>query len=65
MGKASKQAANLLKNQIKQHKSDPDFMDMIKSMDDNKSYTLKKGKAELYNGKSMPGKYWKQLFIEN
>lgn len=64
MGKAQKQRANRIAKQIQNNKDEADFQEMIASMEDDKSYEMKKGNIPLFEGRSYPGSYWKHVFLK-
>jgi hypothetical protein len=73
MGKAAKQKANRLANQmektakvvkqIQENKDNKDFIKMIESMQDDKMYQIKKGDSLLFDGVNASGAYWKKQFL--
>lgn len=72
MGKASKQFANkMIRYQEKMHKdieenkNDPDFIEMIKAMDPDKTYNIKKKNSVLFLGNKFLGSKWKSIFLTN
>lgn len=65
MGKAAKQRVNKIANQVKVNKDNSDFISMIKSMEDDKTYRVKKHNQFLFNGLNASGSFWKSQFLIN
>lgn len=64
MGKAKKQHANRIAKQIANNTQTEDFQQMVAAMEDDKNYQIKKNKGYLFDGKSLPGKHWKAMFLK-
>ena len=71
MGKASKQFANKMirfqekmNKDIEENKDDPDFIEMIKAMNPNESYNIKKNNSLLFLGNKFLGSKWKSIFLK-
>ncbi len=65
MGKAAKQRVNKIANQVKDNKDNSDFISMIKSMEADKTYRVKKHNQFLFNGLNASGSFWKRQFLIN